>query len=476
MARNGRAKCLALGLPALAVVSIAALAGCEQANKFAAPPPPEVSVATPVRRAVTESIIYTGNTRPFETVDLRARVKGFLKEANFQPGAEVKRGDVLFVIDEEPFQVRVEAAKAKLEEALATLEKAKQSKKREISTAQLALDDASLSLAQVEDRRNRALLSRNAASRDDVDKSEAAMKKAAAQVEADKASLEQSKADFQTEILSAQAQVDSARADLRNAEIDLGYCRISTPIDGRITRKLVDAGNLVGDGQSDILATVVDEDPIYAYMSVSEADVLMFRSQVSKGERPDYRKDLVPVDLGLDNEKGFPHPGRVDYVDPAVDPATGTIQARAIFDNKDRKIIAGLFVRVRVPVTNNPNALLVVERSLGSDQQGKFVLVVGNGDKVERRSVTLGPREGDLRVITTGLKADDRVVVDGVQRARVDQVVKPVLAEMITAVPEDKSATKPDVAAKDEPKAAEPVTKVEAKPAGPAKAETPAPK
>ena len=139
-------------------------------------------------------------------------------------------------------------------------------------------------------------------------------------------------------------QVEAAQSDLKSAQIDLGYCTISTPIDGRITCKLVDVGNLVGDSDSTILATVVNDKPIYAYMSVSESDLLMFRTLVAKGERPDFRKELVPLDLGLLNEAGFPHPGRVDYVDPAVDPATGTVQWRGLFPNEDHKILAGLFV------------------------------------------------------------------------------------------------------------------------------------
>ena len=432
--RADRAKITAAGLSA-ALTWLAALAGCEQGNQYAPPPPPEVTVSPPLRRAVTSYVEYTGSSRPFETVDLRARVKGFLKKVDFQEGAEVKADQVIMVIDEEPFKVRVATAKAKLDEANAALEKAKQSKAREVAEAQLALDQAMLTLSQVEERRNRTLLSRNAASREDVDKSEASTKKSAAQVEADKANLDQTKADFQTNILAAQAQVEAAQSDLKAAEIDLGYCRIASPIDGRITRKLVDVGNLVGDTDSTVLATVVKDDPIYAYFSASEADLLMFRSLVSKGERADYRKEPVPIDLGLANETGFPHKGKLDYADPAVDPATGTVQARGLFPNPDHEIIAGLFVRIRVPLRNDPNALLVPERALGTDQQGRFALVVGAGNKVERRQVVTGPSEGDLRVILEGLGPDDKVVVDGVQFARPGLVVNPQPAAIKPATP-----------------------------------------
>ena len=416
-------KTVTAGLSALTL--IASLAGCESANKYAPPPPPEVTVSPPLRRAVKSYVEYTGTTRPFAQVDLRARVKGFLKKVDFQEGDQVKKDQVLMVIDEETFQVQVALAKSKVDETRAALEKSKQSKSREVAEAQLTLDQAALAFTQVEDRRNRTLLARNAASREDIDKSEASTKKAAAQVEADKANLEQSKADFQTNIIAAQAQVDAAGAALRSAEIDLGYCRVGSPIDGWITRKLVDVGNLVGNGDATVLATVVRDDPIYAYMSVSEADLLMFRGLVSTGQRVDFRKTPIPLDLGLANETGFPHQGTLNYVDPVVDPATGTVQGRGLFPNADRAIIAGLFVRIRVPLRDDPNALLIPERARGADQQGTFVLVVGAGGKVERRSIVLGSQEGELHVVAEGLTPEDLVVIDGVQRARPGMIVNP---------------------------------------------------
>ncbi len=430
-------------LSVLAAVWVVAGAGCEPANTYAPPPPPEVSVSSPLKRAFQSYVEYTGTTRPSEMVDLRARVKGFLKKADFKEGDLVTAGQVLILIDQEPFQSKVGAAQAKLDEMNASLERSKQSKAREVAQAQLDLDQASLALNQVEERRNRALLARNAASREDIERAEAATKKSVAQVEADKANLAQTKADYDTNILSAQAQVEAAQSDLKSAQIDLGYCTISSPIDGRITRKLVDVGNLVGDSDSTILATVVKDKPIYAYMSVSESDLLMFRTLVAKGERPDFRKEVVPLDLGLLNEAGFPHAGRVDYVDPAVDPATGTVQARGLFPNADQKILGGLFVRLRVPLKEDPNALLVPDRALGADQQGKYLLVVGTGDKVERRAVRPGGLDGELRVILEGIGADDLVVVDGIQRARPGLVVKPTRVSLAAEAPapnEPKSA------------------------------------
>jgi membrane fusion protein (multidrug efflux system) len=408
-------------------------AGCGPGNTYAPPPPPEVTVSPPLQRSVTSYAEYTGTTKAFQSVDLRARVKGFLKQVDFQEGAGVKANQLLMVIDEEPFQVKVEMAKAKLEETAAALQKAEQSKAPDVAAAQLELDQAKLVLAKVEERRSRALLARNAASREDVDKAEATTKQNAAQVDADKASLEQARADYKTNILSARANVDAAKSDLRNAEIDLGYCRIYAPIDGQITRKLVDVNNLVGDGEATVLATIVKDDPIYAYMSASEADLLRFREMVSKGERVDYHKETIPLELGLANEQGFPHQGKLDYADPGVDPGTGTIQARGIFPNEKHVIVPGLFVRIRVAAEQHPNALLIPERALGADQGGRFLLVVNRDNVVEQRHVTVGAAEGTMRVIESGLKPDDLVVVNGVQRARPGLKVKTKRAETTPA-------------------------------------------
>jgi RND family efflux transporter MFP subunit len=388
-----------------ALTLLGVFAGCQPPNSYAPPPPPLVKAV--------------------ETVDLRARVKGFLKSVDFVESTDVKKGQLLMVIDEEPFQVQVDAAQAKVEEAQSVLDKAEQSKMVEVAAAQLELDRAVLELNQIEERRNKALFNRNAASREDVDKAVAETQKSVAQVKADEARLEQANADFQTNILSAKASLDSAKADLKNARIDLGYCRIYAPIAGRITRRMVDAGNLVGNSEATLLATIVKEDPIYAYMSVSEADLLRFREMVVKGERVDFRKETVPLDLGLLNEAGFPHPGRVDYVDPSVDPSSGTVQARGIFPNPNGMIVPGLFARIRVIRGKKENALLVPERAIGTDPVGHFLLVVGAGNVVEQKHVALGYDEEGMRVVESGLKPDDLVVVDGLQKARPGQKVDP---------------------------------------------------
>ena len=410
---------------ALALAGLGLLAGCGRGNQYVEPPPPEVSVSLPERRSVTIYLEYTGNTRAIESVDLRARVKGFLKEVHFVAGANVKAGQLLLIIDEEPFNVAVEQARARLDAADAALIKAEKSKAREVSQAQVNLDQAQLLLAQIDETRRHILVNRNAASQQDLDQAEANRKKFAAQVEADKANAEQAKSDYDVNIATAHANVEQARADLLNAKINLSYCRISSPIDGRIGRKLVDLGNYVGDGQATLLATVLKDDPIHAYMTVSESDLLRFRKQVRDGTRVDYRSDKVPLDLAMADEVGFPHHGRVDYADPGVDPTSGTVTARGIFENPGGAIVPGLFVRVRCPLEQRTDALLVPERALGADQGGPFLLVVGKDDVVEQRVVKVGSAVGGMRVIDENLKPNDLVIINGLQRARPGLKVNP---------------------------------------------------
>jgi RND family efflux transporter MFP subunit len=400
-------------------------AGCQQGDSYVEPPRAKVTVQTPIRRAVTSYVEFTGTTKAQETVDLRARVKGFLKDRHFDEKTPVKKDQLLFLIDEEPFQVALAMAKAKLDEAIAAVTKAEQSKSKEVATAQLALDQASLGLARVEEKRTRNLVSRGAGTPESLDQAEATRRKAEAQVEADKANLDQVNADYVTNILSAKAHAEAAKADARDAEINLGYCRITAPFDGWVSRRLFDVGNLVGDGQASVLATIYKDNPIYAYCSVSERDLLMFRELAKAGKHKSYDKgETIPLGLSLGDEQGFPHAGVLDYSDPSIDPMSGTVQARGIFDNPDRMIIPGLFVRVRVEKTVNPDALLVPEEALLTDQGGRYLLLVKPDDVVERRNVAVGEQEGGLRVIEANLKPDDRVIVKGLQRARPEQKVE----------------------------------------------------
>jgi membrane fusion protein (multidrug efflux system) len=419
------AKWFGLAIP---LISILLLAGCSQANRYVEPPPPDVTVVRPVHRSVTDYLEATGTAQPVMSVDIRARVRGFLKEQHFREGSAVKKGQLLLVIDEEPFRLTLDQARLKLAEAEASLRKARQSKAREVAQAQLTLDMSQLNLARIVEARQRTLTERGVGTREELDQAEATRKKNAAQVEATRAQLNQMEADYETNILAAEAVVGSSRMAVRNAEIELGYCRMSAPIDGRISRINYHVGNLVGDGQASLLATIVKVDPIYAYTSVSEADLLRYRSLVGDPGRSGPGEPAMLMELGLADERGYPHRGHEDYQEPAADPGTGTVKLRGIFANPDGVILPGFFVRVRIPAGRPHDALLVPERALGTDQSGPFLLVVGRDNVVEYRPVNAGRRIDDMRVVDGKIGQDDRVVVEGLLRARPHQKVNPVFA------------------------------------------------
>jgi RND family efflux transporter MFP subunit len=397
--------------------------GCSETNRYDPPPPPKVTVARPVRKDVTQYLEATGTAQPVESVDIRARVKGFLKERLYKEGAVVQRGQLLLVIDEEPFRLALDQAKLRLAEAETALRKATESRAREVARAQLALDQSQLNLAKTALARQRSLTRRGAGTPEEMDQADANCKKNEAQVEATRAKLVQAEADHETAILAAQANVGSARMMTRNAEIELGYCRMTAPIDGRISRVYYHVGNLVGDGQASLLATIVKTEPIYAYVSISETDLLRYRKMMGRSAAND---GPIPMELGLADEQDYPHRGQVDYQDPAVDPGTGTIRMRGIFPNRDGSILPGCFVRVRIPAGRAADALLVPERALGSDQSGRFLLVVGSDDLVEVRPVEVGARVEDRRVVVGKIGPEDRVVVDGLLQARPGVKVIPV--------------------------------------------------
>jgi RND family efflux transporter MFP subunit len=426
------------GLALLPIVALAA--GCGDANKYVEPPPPEVTVTTPTTRDVTNYIEVTGTTQPVLSVDIRARVKGFLQERHFKEGSIVKKDDLLLVIDEVPFRVQLDQAKTRLAEAEANLKKARQSRAREVARAQLALDDSQLKLAQIDESRQRNLYARNAGTREETDRTEANRKKNEAQVEASRASLDQAEADYETNILGAEANAGAARTAVQNAEIELGYCRMYSPIDGRISRANFHVGNLVGDGMSTLLATVVKIDPIYAYVNVSEYDLLRYRSQSSSPGQPGVDAAPMTMELGLSNETDrYPHRGEADYQDPGVDAGTGTIRVRGIFSNPDLAILPGFFVRIRVPLDQKKNALLVPDRALGLDQTGNYLLVVNKQDIVEYRPVKTGASLAGMRVVEGAIGPKDLVVVDGLLRARPKLKVAPK-----AEVPPPKAVAKAD--------------------------------
>ncbi len=288
----------------------------------------------------------------------------------FVPSTRVEKGALLFRIEPAPYE-------AKLQEAQATL----------------ASDKADLSLARATLKRKENAYKAHAVSEVDVLEARANKDK-------------------------AMAAIKSGQAEVNQARINLGYTSVTTPISGRVSRNLVDVGNLVGQGEATILTTVVNDDPIYVYFSVSENDLLRFRKESREKEKqnPGQRENII--EMGLGDETGYPNAGVVDYVDNQVDPGTGTITVRGKFDNPDGIIVAGLFARVRFPVDIIEKGLLVPEAALGSDQKGRYLLVVNGSGEVEYRSVELGPLEKDLRTITKGITATDRVIVQGLQRVR----------------------------------------------------------
>jgi RND family efflux transporter MFP subunit len=369
------------GSPAALVAALTVLSACEERNTYVPPPPPQVTVAAPTARAVTRYLEATGNTAAVNSADLVARVAGFVQEIKYNDGDFVKKGTVLFVIEQEPYELKVQQAKASEVSARASLKRTETDYERQAdlirsgSTTQAKLDDA-------------------IANRD-----------------------------------SAQATLDQSIASLQQAELDYSYTSVVAPFDGIVTKRQVSVGAYVGSGGSPtVLATIVQVDPIYVDFDINEQDVLRIRAEIrERGLTPaDLKK--VPVEIGLQTEEGYPNRGTLNYASPSVDASTGTLAARAIFDNPERVMLPGMFTRVRVPTARQENALLVPESALGNDQSGRYVLVVNKDNVVEQRNVTLGQREGALRVIERGLNPDDRVIVAGLLRAVPGQKVEPRMA------------------------------------------------
>jgi RND family efflux transporter MFP subunit len=355
------------------------LTACDEANRYVAPPPPKVTVQLPLQQQVTPFLEATGNTAAVNTVKLVARVQGYVQEIKYQDGTPVKKGTPLFVIEPEPYKVKLEQAQAAEEGAKATLVN-----------------------AQAEYQRQKELQAKDVSTQANLDKALANRD-------------------------TAHANVLQAQATVETAEINLGYTTVSAPFDGVVTARKVSVGELVGGDQPNQLATIVQVDPIWVWFNLSERDVQ--RARAAMAERGMTVADIVgklPVEVGLQTETGYPHKGVIDYVDPTVNQSTGVLQMRGIFDNPAPALLPGYFVRVRVPRRAQP-ALLVPEVAVGADQGGRYVLTVNADNVVEQRRVELGQSFGQMRAIETGLKPDDRVVVAGILDAIPGQKVDPQL-------------------------------------------------
>jgi RND family efflux transporter MFP subunit len=371
------------GRAAVAVVALVALTACEQ-NTYSPPPPPKVDVALPVQRQVTRYLEVTGNTAPVKSVDLVARVQGFLQTINYQDGAFVKEGTTLFTIEPESYKLKVDQAEAAEAGAEATLKQ-----------------------ADLDYNRQKDLVARQAVSQ---------------------ATLENSTSTRG----NAVAGLDQAKANTEIAKLNYSYTNVAAPFDGVVSAHLVSVGELVGAASPTQLATIVALDPIYVNFNVNELDVLKVRAEARRqGLKPGDLKQFQ-VEIGLQTEEGYPHKGTLDYISPTLNQSTGTLAVRGIIPNPDRVLLPGFFVRVRVPVPSeaSENALLVPDTALGADQGGRYVLVVNGDNTVEQRHVRTGPLDGGLRVIDEGLKADDRVVIEGLLRVIPGQKADPQMQKI----------------------------------------------
>ena len=359
-----------------AVCLLPLLAGCGERPREAEAPPPKVAVAVPTARRLTHYLEATGSAAAVNTVDLVARVQGVLQEQSYVDGQTVSRGTTLFTIEPAPYQAQLRQSQAQQEGAEAQLA---------FSTAQY---DRQLELART----------RTA--------SPSAVDQALAGRDGDRANVEQKRAATQA------------------AAINYGYTRVAAPFDGIATAHLVSVGNLVGGNAK--LASVVQLDPIHVNFSVSEQDAQRIRGRLARRGLTVQDLGAITVDVGLQTEQGYPRSGRLDYVQPGLDAATGTLSVRAVFDNKDHALLPGAFLRVRIPQERDVEALLVPDDALGTDQSGDYLLVVDAGNVVRQRQVVRGAVSGGLREIAGGIGPTDRVVVAGLQRAVPGRTVQPV--------------------------------------------------
>ncbi len=414
MSRRGAPPCAAL-LAAWAVGGATVLlAGCTgQARPDAPPPTIQVTVALPIQRDVVDYEDFTGRTEAVESVEIRARVTGYLDRIYFEEGSEVKKDAPLFLIDPRPFQADYDR-----------------------DVAQVAVRGANLTYRQAELARGKQLVAQRAMSQSNFDEIVASHGEAA-------------------------AAVTAAKANTEGSKLNLDFTAIASPIAGRISKAAVTRGNLV-KADVTLLTTVVSVDPMRVYFDMDEPTILRVMQNVREGKIKVKEGEKIPVMMGLGNEKGFPHDGNIDFADNVLDPGTGTISVRGVFANPkpavgSRVLMPGLFCRVRVPLGDPYPAILVAERALGNDLAQKYLLVVDENNEVQYRTVELGRLDNGLRVILGGLRAGERVIVTGLQRVRPGAKVEPKVVPMsdfaAPAGPKAKPAVKPAIKAEATPEA-----------------------
>jgi RND family efflux transporter MFP subunit len=356
--------------------------GCGPSN--VQPPsnkPPIVTVSHPIESEIVDSYFFEGYTAAVSTVDIRARVTGYLSKIYFQDGQDLEEGAPLFLIDPRPYQASLEQAQAELGQV----------------QAQLRRLDADLARAE-------KLVVKRTISQEEYDRTAADRAEAVANVNARKAAIEQ-------------------------ADLNLHFAAIKAPISGRVSRTQVTVGNLVAANET-LLTTIVSVEPIYAYWDVDEPTVLKLQKMIREGNLESARETKAKVFLGLDIDEGYPHQGIIDFIENRVDPKTGTLKIRGLFPNKDRILSPGLHARIRLPVGKPYKALTITERAIGTSQGQKFVYVVNDKNRVVQRNVKLGSLHNRMRVIIEGLKPQERVIINGLQRVRDGVPVDPQPGEM----------------------------------------------
>jgi len=404
------------------LVMLASCGGEKDGVQAKAPPVVSVVVTPVIQKTVPIFTELTARVDATDSVDIRARVKGFLLTQSYEEGKIVKAGQVLFTLDKREYEAQLMRVRAQLAKAQADLAQAKDRTVVDVAQANLQIAMAQLNKTNQDVNRLKPLAELRAVPRQDYDDALAAQQGAKADVEGKQASLNTAKVNQVAAIDQAQAAVDAANAGIREADLNVEYCTITTPIDGIAGTRQVAPGNLVGQGEATLLTTVSNVDPVRVFVSISESEYLVYQRMRDQGK---LRQGGGELELILADGSTFPGKGRIIIADRAVDLKTGTLSIVAEFPNPQSLLRPGQFGRVRLAATVAQNALLVPQKAVTEMQSAKVVYVVGEDNKVALRSITLGPRVGSDYIVTEGVKASERIVVEGLQKVRPGDTVNP---------------------------------------------------